>query len=128
MYFIIQENLFREEGHAKLINVLDRFNFDYELIKVLPFIEDVEFETSRKDCFVFGSLKLARLSKKYGWNPGAAIGLIQYPRFVRDEEEIKRRSLELARRLKVGLGQERVTVVFPDETIMLEDDDNNIDF
>lgn len=52
----------------------------------------------------------------------------EYPRFVRDEEEIKRRALELARRLKVGLGQERVTVVFPDETIMLEDDDNNIDF
>lgn len=47
MYFIIQENLFREEGHAKLINVLDRFNFDYELVKVLPFIEDVEFETNR---------------------------------------------------------------------------------
>jgi hypothetical protein len=46
---------------------------DYELVKVLPFIEDVEFKTERKDVFVFGSLKLARLSKKYGWKLGALV-------------------------------------------------------
>lgn len=73
MYYIIQENLFREEGHSKLINCLDKFGIDYELVKVLPFIEEVEFTTDRKDVFVFGSLKLARLSKKYGWYPGALI-------------------------------------------------------
>jgi len=73
MYYIVQENLFREEGHAKLINCLDRFNFDYELVTVKPFIEEVEHVTNRKDVFVFGSLKLARLSPKYGWYPGAFI-------------------------------------------------------
>lgn len=73
MYYIIQENLFREEGHDKLISCLERFQFPYELVKVLPFIEDVMFFTDRKDVFVFGSLKLARLSKKYGWNPGALV-------------------------------------------------------
>lgn len=89
MHYIIQENLFREEGHAKLINCLERFNIPYELVDVRPFVkggdeittsdgtvkisEDIEFKTTRKDVFVFGSLKLARLSKKYGWNPGALI-------------------------------------------------------
>jgi len=73
MYYIIQENLFREEGHDKLISCLERFQFTYELVKVIPFIEDVVFLTDRKDVFVFGSLKLARLSKKYGWNPGALV-------------------------------------------------------
>lgn len=73
MYYIIQENLFREEGHIKLINCLQKFNIPYEEVKVLPFIEEVEFSTNRKDLFVFGSIKLARLSKKYGWNPGAVI-------------------------------------------------------
>ncbi len=73
MHYIIQENLFREEGHAKLINCLERFDISHELVKVIPFVEEVEFETDRKDVFVFGSLKLARLSKKYGWNPGALI-------------------------------------------------------
>jgi hypothetical protein len=43
------------------------------LVTVRPFIEEVDFETKRKDVFVFGLLKLARLSKKYGWNPGATI-------------------------------------------------------
>lgn len=73
MYYIVQENLFREEGHAKLINGLEKFGLEYELVKVLPFIEEVEFKTNRKDVFVFGSLKLARLSKKYGWKPGALV-------------------------------------------------------
>jgi hypothetical protein len=73
MYYIIQENLFREEGHAKLISSLEKFKIDYELVKVLPFIEEVEYKTSRKDVFVFGSLKLARISKKYEWNPGAVV-------------------------------------------------------
>jgi hypothetical protein len=43
------------------------------LVQVKPFIEEVEFKTDRKDVFVFGSLKLARLSLKYGWDPGALI-------------------------------------------------------
>lgn len=73
MHYIIQENLFREEGHAKLINTLERFKISYELVQVLPFVEEVEHVTDRKDVFVFGSLKLARLSKQYGWNPGALI-------------------------------------------------------
>lgn len=73
MYYIIQDNLFREEGHAKLMNCLERFGIPYELVNVKPFIEDVDYVTDRKDVFVFGSLKLARLSKNYGWNPGALI-------------------------------------------------------
>ena len=73
MYYIIQNNLFREEGHEKLINCLDKFKIDYEVVNVLPNSEEIGFKTKRKDVFVFGSLKLARLSKKYNWNPGALI-------------------------------------------------------
>jgi hypothetical protein len=73
MYYIVQQNLFREEGHAKLINCLERFEIPYELIDIKPFIEEIEFKTDRTDVFCFGSLKMARLSKQYGWNPGALI-------------------------------------------------------
>ena len=73
MYYIIQENLFREEGHAKLINTLVRFDIEHELIKILPGEEELKFKTKEINVFVFGSLKLARLSKKYNWNPGALI-------------------------------------------------------
>ncbi|MFA5722726.1 MAG: hypothetical protein WC979_00475 [Candidatus Pacearchaeota archaeon] len=73
MYYVVQKNLFREEGHAKLINCLERFNIPYELVDALPFIETFDYVTDRKDVFVFGSLKLARLSKNLGWNPGAVV-------------------------------------------------------
>ena len=73
MHYIVQENLFREEGHDKLIKTFERFDISYELVRVFPFIEEVEFETRRKDVFVFGSLKLARLSKQYNWEPGALV-------------------------------------------------------
>ena len=71
MYYIVQENTFREENYDALIQSLDRLGLEYEIVKVLPFIEDFEFNTTRKDVFVFGSLKLARISGKLGWFPGS---------------------------------------------------------
>lgn len=73
MYYLIQENLFREEGHNKLINCLERFKIPYELTNVSSDSEDLDFITERKDVFCFGSLKMSRLSKKYNWYPGTLI-------------------------------------------------------
>ena len=55
-----------------------------------------------------------------GMEPGFIVGWIQYPRFPRDEEEIKNRAIDLAERLMEGLEQNRVTVTTPKESIMLE--------
>lgn len=71
MYYIVQENIFNEKQYDDLIYALKRLNLDFEIVKINPFIEDVEFETDRKDIFVFGATKLIRLSKKYNWHPGA---------------------------------------------------------
>lgn len=57
--------------------------------------------------------------KGYAGESGAMIGLINYPRFPTEPEKIKEKALELARILKEALDQHRVTVMFPDETIML---------
>jgi len=73
MYYIVQENLFKEEGHDKLISTLERFNIPHELVNVRPFLEEFDFKTDRKDVFAFGSLKLARLSEQYDWFPGTMI-------------------------------------------------------
>ena len=45
----------------------------YEIVKVLPFTEEVEFKTDRKDVFPFGAVKLSRISRKYGWYPGSQL-------------------------------------------------------
>lgn len=56
-----------------------------------------------------------------GEEPGCLVSLIHYPRFPDDnpEKQITERALTLAERLLVALGQLRVSVVTPGETIMI---------
>jgi hypothetical protein len=55
-----------------------------------------------------------------GNEPGVAVGLINYPRFPASKKEIRKKALTLAEILKENLKQNRVSILFPDETIMLE--------
>jgi hypothetical protein len=55
---------------------------------------------------------------KNGKEPGIAVGLINYPRFPSSPDDIRRHACNLAKGLRLSLGQARVSVVFPDETIM----------
>lgn len=48
-------------------------NLPYEIVKVLPFIDEFEFKTDRKDIFCFGSVKMSRVAKKYNWFPGSLL-------------------------------------------------------
>ena len=48
MYYIIQENTFREENYDILVETLNRYELPYEIVKVRPFLEDFDFETDRK--------------------------------------------------------------------------------
>lgn len=80
MNYIIQENTFKEENYDVLITTLDKLKLPYEIVKVLPFIENFEFKSKEKNNFVFGSLKLARLSKNLGWYPGS---------FMRDSDDFE---------------------------------------
>ena len=71
MYHIVQENCFKEPHYNKLIESLIRLDLPYEIIKLKPFIEDIEYTTDRKDVMVWGAIKLARLAKEKDWNPGS---------------------------------------------------------
>lgn len=73
MHYIIQENTFREKNYDKLIDCMERFNLSHEIVHVGADEEEIKFTTNRTDVFCFGALKLARLSKKYNWIPGALI-------------------------------------------------------
>jgi len=54
-----------------------------------------------------------------GREVGAIVEIINYPRFPREKEEIRRLAFELAYLLKEKLGQLRVSVAFPDYTYMI---------
>lgn len=56
---------------------------------------------------------------KSGQEPGVAVGLINYPRFPVSDNATTQHALELAKRLKEAFNQKRVSIVFPDQTIML---------
>lgn len=59
---------------------------------------------------------------KDGNEQGLEIGFINYPRFPEERITIKHKALALADCLRHEFKQKRVSVVFDDETIMLEDD------
>ena len=56
---------------------------------------------------------------KDGYESGIIVGLINYPRFPSAPEEIRAKALSLAESLREELQQIRVSVMFPDETIMI---------
>jgi len=55
----------------------------------------------------------------YGRETGAIIGIINYPRFPRESEEIKDRAVILAEMLMKGAHQGTCSVVCTDETLFL---------
>jgi hypothetical protein len=55
-----------------------------------------------------------------GKEPGIIVGLINYPRFPSSPELIKAHALAIAEMLLKECKQLKVSVVMPDETIMLE--------
>lgn len=59
----------------------------------------------------------------HGYDPGLAVGFINYPRFPADPEQVRGHALTLGGKLKAALGQNRVTAVFPDETVMVGEAD-----
>jgi hypothetical protein len=57
----------------------------------------------------------------HGREPGVLIGLMNCPRFPTTPSKIKERAITLAQILKDALGQQRVSVICTDETILLGD-------
>lgn len=69
----------------------------------------------------FGCVNVVKNEYIYvgGSEPGAIIETINYPRFPATNQKIKEKTLELAEVLRVKFRQNRVSVMFPDETIMI---------
>jgi hypothetical protein len=54
-----------------------------------------------------------------GSEPGLIVGLINYPRFPSHSALIAKQALEIAEELRVIMQQQKVSVVFPTETVTL---------
>lgn len=76
MRWVVQTNMFAEEGYAHLLAALERFELPRALVKVIPFVGELELvegelpgENERS--IVMGSYALARVAARRGWKPGA---------------------------------------------------------
>lgn len=72
MYYVIQENLFREYHFNTLIDHLKRYKLDYEIVRYIPFSGDILIKTDRKDIWFFGSVNAGRAAERFNpdWYPG----------------------------------------------------------
>lgn len=100
MHYIIQENVFREQHYDMLSESMERLGLSYTTVRIFPFVDKItkiddipssmpdlspmealsgaynvddlpDYDPKRKDIFVFGAVKLARIVKEKGWYPGS---------------------------------------------------------
>jgi len=72
MHWIIQENLWNEEGHSLLLQALDKNGSEYTIVKVRPFIHTIEPDINPPNpVMVIGATTLVQIGKERKWFPSA---------------------------------------------------------
>lgn len=79
-------------------------------------------ETIKKEYNVFLSSKIRACEIVFlgQQEPSVELEFIQYPKFLNEESLIKKAIIKLTELMMIALQQNRVVIVFNDETIMLE--------
>ena len=71
MFYLVQTNIFKEENYDMLTHHMERMGLEYEIVRVIPFIGEMEFTTERRDAWCFGAVKMAHITSQYGFYPGS---------------------------------------------------------
>lgn len=75
MHYLVQSNIFSDNDHQRLIETLEELDLSYETIELGQGTANIIAQADRTDIFVYGSVKLARLSKANAhWAPGSFYG------------------------------------------------------
>ena len=78
MHWVIQDNLYQENGYTALAEALLRLEIPHDVVKVVPFSEDLSEDQQTIPhiiptglVMVCGSITLAKIAKKRKWTPGS---------------------------------------------------------
>lgn len=73
MYWVVQDNIYSEEGHKRLLDALEKLGLQHSLHKCRPFIGTLVPDVTPPPgpVIVMGSYTLARIAQERGWMPGA---------------------------------------------------------
>lgn len=74
MYYIIQKNIFKDGRYSEIFKVMKEMNLEYEIVEFLDSTNKINIKTKRKDVFVYGSVKLAKVLADYDFIPGSYYG------------------------------------------------------
>ncbi len=75
MLYLIQSNIKSDPQYSKIFDVVRALNLDHELIELQKDTSELNLNLNRNDVFIIGSVRLARLAKKYKeWTPGSFYG------------------------------------------------------
>lgn len=75
MYFLVQSNIYSDPDHYKMVEALEELQLEYETIDLKLETELIRINQMRNDVFVYGSVRLARLTKtNEDWYPGSFYG------------------------------------------------------
>ncbi len=83
MHWVIQTNVFSEDGFETLIAALKRLKLSHTLVKVVPFVGDLEvlegeLPADGNPIVVMGTYSLARVAMQRGWKPGAFLDNLDF--------------------------------------------------
>lgn len=72
MHWILQNNIYSEEGYKSLVETLQKFNIPHSVHKCIPFVGklDPEPQPTQDKVIVMGSYTLAKEAMSRGWTPG----------------------------------------------------------
>jgi len=73
MYWVIQANMYNEEGFASLISALERMEIKHSVHKVVPFVGQLDppVDPPTNNVIVMGTYTLSRIAHERGWSPGS---------------------------------------------------------
>lgn len=76
MYWVVQNNIYSEEGHEKLVSALERLDLPHSLHKCVPFVGLLEPPAEPPEgskVIVMGSYTMALEAQRRSWTPGSFI-------------------------------------------------------
>lgn len=81
MYWVLQNNIYSEEGFDNLCHALQRLDVPYGTYKVVPFVGTLDPDPELppgSNAIVMGSYSLARHAVARGWKPGAFLDNLDF--------------------------------------------------
>lgn len=71
MYWVMQRDIFKEDGWKSMVETLERFNLPHSVHSVVPFVGEIMPDVNPTgNVICFGTYSLRHLAKRKNWFPG----------------------------------------------------------